>query len=175
MSRTNETRHIEQHETCKCKCRLDARVCNNKQRWNDDKWRCKCKKLINKSIFDKGFSWNPSNCECECDKYCDVGQYLDYEICKCRKKLIGKLLVECTENIDEVKIAEITSTEMHSARHENLCVCFYKICVILAEIALAISTEIGAYLAYSHWYLKKDVTHIDFGTCTQWNWAQTPI
>ena len=37
MSRTNETRHTKWHETCKCKCRLDASVCNNKQRWNDDK------------------------------------------------------------------------------------------------------------------------------------------
>ena len=37
MSRTNETRHIKWHETCKCKCRLDASLCNNKQRWNDDK------------------------------------------------------------------------------------------------------------------------------------------
>ena len=37
MSRTNETKHIKWHETCKCKCRLDASVCNNKQRWNDDK------------------------------------------------------------------------------------------------------------------------------------------
>ena len=37
MSRTNEARHIEWHKTCKCKCRLDASVCNNKQRWNDDK------------------------------------------------------------------------------------------------------------------------------------------
>ena len=26
MSRTNETRHIKWHETCKCKCRLDASV-----------------------------------------------------------------------------------------------------------------------------------------------------
>ena len=43
MSRTNETRHIEWHETCKCKCRLDASVCNNKERWNDDKCRCECK------------------------------------------------------------------------------------------------------------------------------------
>ena len=30
MSRTNETRHIKWHETCKCECRLDAIVCNNK-------------------------------------------------------------------------------------------------------------------------------------------------
>ena len=42
-SRTNETRHMKWHETCKCKCRLDASVCNNKQRWNDDKCRCKSK------------------------------------------------------------------------------------------------------------------------------------
>ena len=30
MSRPNETRHIRWHETCKCKCKLDASVCNNK-------------------------------------------------------------------------------------------------------------------------------------------------
>ena len=45
MSRTNETRHIEWHETCKCKCRLDGSLCNNKQRWNEDKCRCECKEL----------------------------------------------------------------------------------------------------------------------------------
>ena len=29
MSRTNETRHIKWHKTCKykCKCRLDASIC----------------------------------------------------------------------------------------------------------------------------------------------------
>ena len=37
MSRTNETRHIEWHKTCKCQCRLDASFCNNNQRWNEDK------------------------------------------------------------------------------------------------------------------------------------------
>ena len=40
MSRTNETRFIEWHKTCKCQCRLDAIVCNNKQRRNEDKFRC---------------------------------------------------------------------------------------------------------------------------------------
>ena len=36
MSRTNETRHVTWHETCGCKCRLDASVCNDKQRWSSD-------------------------------------------------------------------------------------------------------------------------------------------
>ena len=43
MLRNNETRHIEWHETCKYKCRLDASICNDKQRWNNDKCRCECK------------------------------------------------------------------------------------------------------------------------------------
>ena len=80
--------------------------------------------------------------------YCE---YFDYENCNCRKKLVDKLVAECTENIDEVKIAEITSIE-------NMCVCSYTICAILAVIALAISIGIGAYfasLSYFCWYVKK--------------------
>ena len=40
---------------------------------------------------------NPSNCQCECDKSCDVREYLDYENCKCRKKLIDELVEEYIE------------------------------------------------------------------------------
>ena len=58
MSRTNETRHIKWHETCKCKCRLDASTCNNKKRWNNDKCRRECKELIDKGISDKEYFWN---------------------------------------------------------------------------------------------------------------------
>ena len=86
MSRTNEARHIEWHETCKCKCRLDASACNNKQSWNNDKCKCECRTLIDKGMCDKWFIWNPSNFECECDKSCDVAEYLDHENCKCRKR-----------------------------------------------------------------------------------------
>ena len=78
MSMIIEKRHIEQHETCKCKCGLDPSACNNKQRWNEDKCRCECNELIDKGVCDKGFIWNPSNCECDCDKSCDIGEYLDY-------------------------------------------------------------------------------------------------
>ena len=87
------------------------------------------------------------------------------------KKLVDKSVAECTEIIYEAKIAEITSTE-------NVCVCSYTICVILAVMALATSIGIGAYFAYffySLWCLKKDVTRIKLGTRTQWNCAQTTI
>ena len=53
MSRINETRHTKWHETCKCICRLNAVVCNNKQRWNEDKCCCERKELIDKDICDK--------------------------------------------------------------------------------------------------------------------------
>ena len=32
MSRNNEARHIEWHETCKCKCKLHAGNCNDEKR-----------------------------------------------------------------------------------------------------------------------------------------------
>ena len=93
MSITNETRYIEWHETCTCKCRLDA-IVSNKQRWSNDKCRCECKELVEKGIRDKGFIWNSSNCELECDKSRHVREYLDYENRKCRKRLIDKLVEE---------------------------------------------------------------------------------
>ena len=58
MSRIKETRHISWHETCKCKFKLDASGCNNKQRWNKDKCRCEYKELFEKRKCDKGVIWN---------------------------------------------------------------------------------------------------------------------
>ena len=139
MSRTNETRHIKWHETCKCICRLDAIVCDNKQRWNKDKCRCECKELIDKGVCDKGYAWNPSNCECECDKSCDVGEYLDYENCKCRKRLVDKLVDECDENIDEeVKILNKNEDKCNS------CILY----IVLFSIFFTINAGIGVYFIY---------------------------
>ena len=100
ISRTNETRHMKWHEACKCKCRLDVSVCNNIQLWNKDKCRCECRELIDIEMCDKGFIWNPSNCDFERDKLCDIREYLDYQNRTCRKKLVDKLVEECSENID---------------------------------------------------------------------------
>ena len=99
--------------------------------------------MIDKGVCDKGYAWNPSNCECECDKSCDVGEYLDYEKCKCMKRLVDKLVEECNENIDEAKLTEIASFE-----HKNEYVCYNTVFVVLAVIALTVSIETGAYFVY---------------------------
>ena len=120
MSRTNETRHIQWSETCKCKCRLNASVCNDKKRWNENKRKCECKKLIDKGIYDKRFIWNPWDCECESDKSRDAGAYPDYENCTWKKKLVDKLVEECTETDDKVKLAKITLAE-NGNMYKNKC------------------------------------------------------
>ena len=81
-----------------------------------------------------------SNCECECDKSCNDGEYLDYKSCKCRKKLVDKLTEECTENIDEVKIAS-------ENKHKNKC-SFCMLYIVLFSIIFTINIGIDAYFVY---------------------------
>ena len=112
MSRTNETRSIKSHETCKCICRLNKIICNNKQRWNKDQCRCECKELIDKGVCDKGYIFNPSDCKCECDKLCNTSQYLDYLDCNCKKRITDLIVEECTEYDDnKTKLVNKTVTK----------------------------------------------------------------
>ena len=120
---------------------------------------------MDKGVCHKEFIWNPSNGDCECDKSCDVGEYLDYENCKCRKKLVDKLVEECSENIDEVKMSKMSLAEDEN-KHKNKC-SFSTRCIVLFSIIFAINIGIGTYFIYSYWYLKKDVTRVKFGTYNQ--------
>ena len=63
--------------------------------------------MIDEGVCDRGYAWNPSNCGCECHKSCDVGEYLDYENCKCRKRLVDKFVEKCNQNIDEAKLTGV--------------------------------------------------------------------
>ena len=58
---------------------------------------------------------------------------------------------ECSENIDEVKLARVILFE-----HENECVCFYTAFIVLAVIALTVSTGIDAYFTYKYIKRNKD-------------------
>ena len=118
------------------------------------------KKLIDKGICGKGFICNPSNCECEYDKSCGIGEYLDYSNCKCRKRLIDKLVEECTENIEETKLVE--------NQNENKCKCsFCTVYIVIFSLSFAINIGIGIYFIYSYWYLKKDIPRVKFNTRTE--------
>ena len=145
MSRNNETRHIEWHETCKYECKFRANVSNNKQRRNKNKCRCDCKELIDKGVCDKGFIWNASNRECEFDKACDVGEYLDYENCKCRRKLVDKLVDECAETVEEVKLAKITLAENENNYKYSSCTVY----IVSFSISFTINVRIVIYFVYS--------------------------
>ena len=50
VSRTNETRYREFHETCKHEVRLDANVCNDKRSGNKAKCRCEWDELVDKGV-----------------------------------------------------------------------------------------------------------------------------
>ena len=63
------------------------------------------------------------------------------------------MVEECTENVDKAKVTEIT---------ENKCKFSSTIYVVIIAIVFTICIGIGTYFAYSHWYLKNDVTHVMF-------------
>ena len=126
------------------------------------KCRCEYKELINKGVSGKGSIWNPSNCEYECDKSCDVGEYLNYENCKCKKSLVDKLVEECTETVEKMKLAKITwmelgSMELHSVKNKNKHKCSScTLYIVLFSILFTVNVGIDTYFVYFHWYLKKD-------------------
>ena len=107
--------------------------------------------MIDKGVCDKGFIWNPSNCECECDKSCDIGEYLDYENCKCRKKLVDKLVEECTENIEETKLVENENNHKCSS-----CTLF----IVLFSLSFAINIGIAIYFVYYKYMFLSMITPI---------------
>ena len=150
MPRTNETRYIKWHETCKCKCRLDASIFNDKQIWNNDKSRGECKELIDKGRCDKGFIWNLNNC--------DVGEYLDYKNCKCRKSLVDKLVEECSENVDGNKMiynGTLSTIPLNDyGKISNSCTVY----IVLLVMFLVVSISISSVFIYFYWYLKRRYT-----------------
>ena len=109
--------------------------------------------MSDKGVCNKGYIWNPSNCECEYDKLRDVGEYLDYENCKCRKKIIDKLVEECTEIVEEVKLAKITSTEDENKYKTKCSSC--TLYIVLFSIIFAINVGIGTYFVY-YKYMNRD-------------------
>ena len=64
--------------------------------------------------------------------------------CKCRKKLVDKLVDECPETIEEVKLAKITV-----AQYKNNYKCsFYTVYIVLMIVVFTIFTGITTNFVY---------------------------
>ena len=172
-AKINETRSIKSHETCKCICKLNKIMCNNKQRWNKDQCRCECKELIDKGLCGKGYIFNPSNCKCECDKSCNTSQYLDYLNCKCKKKIIDLIVEECivydddktklvnktvTKNDSKTKLIIITVTKNDNKTKivNKIVKNSFKVYIVLTIVSIVISTVYTIYFVYYNWFWIKN-------------------
>ena len=118
--------------------------------------------MIDKGRCDTGFIWNSSNCECECDKSCDIGQYLDYKNCKCRKELISKLVEECSENIDQNEMIYNATLNDHR-KVCNSCTIY----IVLLVMFFIISISISSAFIYFHRYLKRSNTGVNTSVNTE--------
>ena len=134
LMRLNETRNVLWHESCKCVCKLNSTVCNNKQIWNSNTCRFV-------ASCDKGYAWNPSTYECQCDMWYKTGQYLDHKNCVCKYKLIGKLIEECTSIINETMINNEDSSNNNTLR--NVFIGLFSVAVLTGIIFFACLLILG--------------------------------
>ena len=81
---------------------------------------------------------------------------LDYEHFKCRKKFVDKLVDECTETVEEVKLARITYAENDNSYKCCSCTVYTVLFWIFFTINLG---GIGAYFIYFRGYLRRLFTH----------------
>ena len=108
----NETRNVLWRESCKCVCKLNSSVCNNKQIWNSDTCKCDCNEDFASIInCTKGYTWNPSTGKCQCETWCKPGQCLDHKNCICKNKLIARIIEECTSVINETMINNVDNKD----------------------------------------------------------------
>ena len=119
-------------------------------------------------MCDKGFIWNHSNCECECDKSCNIGEYLDYNNCKCRKKIIDKLIEEFSENIDENKMFYNETLDITSSSNNNKTSDFCIVYIVLFSVFLKMNISMAIYV-YFFLYLKNKSTNRHYFWCLNIN------
>ena len=107
-------------------------------------------------MCDQGFIWNPINCNCECDESYGIGEYLDYKNCKCRRKIVGELLQECSKNIDENEM--VYNETLHILLNDykcNSCTPY----IVLSVVILVLSIIIASVFIYLYWYSNKNITN----------------
>ena len=80
------------------------------------------------------------------------------KIVNAEKKLVDKLIDECAQTIEEVKLAKIT---LENENENKYCSC--KVYIVFMIIVFTIFTGITIYFVYYNWFLiKNKVSSIKF-------------
>ena len=78
-----------------------------------------------------------------------------------QKKILDKLVDECTETVGEVKLAKITLAKNESGNKYSSCTVY----IALMIVVFTIFTGITTYFVYYNWSLiKNNISCIKFGT-----------
>ena len=81
ITRTNESKTLIKHISCKFKCTFNSKKCNSNLIWNNNKFP--------RQVCEKGYIWNPATCSCENSRYA--------------KNIIDDLEFTCDETIETTK------------------------------------------------------------------------
>ena len=130
LMRLNEARNVLWHESCKCVCKLNSSICNNKQIWKSDTCTCDCNEDFAGMIScAKG---------CQCDKWCKPGLYLDHKNCVCKNKLVGRLISECTSVINETMIKNKDSDNNNTCVLRNVFIGLFSVAVLIGIVCFCV-------------------------------------
>ena len=78
---------------------------------------------------------------------CDIGEYLEYKNCSCRKRTIDKLVEECSENIDGNEMLYNEALDVIPSsdnKTSNSCVVY----IILFSVFLIINISMAVYVYF---------------------------
>ena len=73
------------------------------------------------------------------------------EIVNAKKKIVDKLIDECTETIEEVNLAKITLTENENENKYSSC----RVYIVFMIVVFTIFIRITIYFIYYNWFLIK--------------------
>ena len=131
---------------------------NSKQKWNHNEFRCECKKLDDWGPCKNHYMWNPSTSDCKCNKACKIDEYLDIKNCSCESLLIGKLILECEDEI--LNTTEILLNDEKVACSKINCL-IHTISFVIICLLLLVVIFVSCYFYYTKYRSKQPFHGID--------------
>ena len=91
-----------------------------------------------------------------------MGEYIDYQNCKCRIRITDKLVEECSENIDGNETLDIIPLNAIPLNVYKKVCNYLMVYIVLFVVFLITNICTCCVFIYFYWYFKKDNISTDF-------------